>query len=103
MPWPEGDAIIASIGRLIAAQEARLAAAAMAKAAETERPGRRRQRKCRPWSPSTTFSQCYPRTCKRGCKRELRRDLPQEPLQNALINSPQNEVAMSRRRQRCAQ
>jgi hypothetical protein len=36
MPWPEGDAIIASIGRLIAAQEARLAGAAMAKAAETE-------------------------------------------------------------------
>jgi hypothetical protein len=36
MPWPEGDAIIASIGRLIAAQEARLAGVAMAKAAETE-------------------------------------------------------------------
>jgi hypothetical protein len=35
MPWPEGDAIIASIGRLIAAQEVRLAGVAMAKAAET--------------------------------------------------------------------
>jgi hypothetical protein len=35
MPWPEGDAIIASIGRLIAAQEARFAGVAMAKAAET--------------------------------------------------------------------
>jgi hypothetical protein len=36
MPWPEGDAIIASIGRLIAAQEARFAGVAIAKAAETE-------------------------------------------------------------------
>ena len=36
MPWPEGDIIIASIGRLIAAQEARFAGVAMAKAAETE-------------------------------------------------------------------
>jgi hypothetical protein len=36
MPWPEGDAILASIGRLIAAQEARFAAVAVAKAAETE-------------------------------------------------------------------
>jgi hypothetical protein len=35
MPWPEGDAILASIGRLIAAQEARFAAVAVAKAAET--------------------------------------------------------------------
>ena len=35
MPWPEGDAIIASVGRLIAAQEARFAGVAMAKAAET--------------------------------------------------------------------
>jgi hypothetical protein len=35
MPWPEGDAIIASIGRLIAAQEVRFAGVAMAKAAET--------------------------------------------------------------------
>jgi hypothetical protein len=35
MPWPEGDAIIASVGRLIAAQEARFAAVAVAKAAET--------------------------------------------------------------------
>ena len=35
MPWPEGDTIIASIGRLIAAQEARSAVVAMAKAAET--------------------------------------------------------------------
>ena len=35
MPWPEGDTIIASIGRLIAAQEARLAGVATAKAAET--------------------------------------------------------------------
>jgi hypothetical protein len=36
MPWPEGDAMIASIGRLIAAQEARLTGVTMAKAAETE-------------------------------------------------------------------
>jgi hypothetical protein len=36
MPWPEGDTIIASIGRLIAAQEARFAVVAVAKAAETE-------------------------------------------------------------------
>src|SRR3954470_4365568 len=35
MPWPEGDAMIASIGRLIAAQEARLTGVTMAKAAET--------------------------------------------------------------------
>jgi hypothetical protein len=35
MPWQEGDAIIASIGRLIAAQEARFAGVAVAKAAET--------------------------------------------------------------------
>ena len=36
MPWPDGDAIIASIDRLIAAQEARFAAVATAKAQETE-------------------------------------------------------------------
>jgi hypothetical protein len=36
MPWPEGDIIIASIDRLIAAQEARFASVATAKAAETE-------------------------------------------------------------------
>ena len=35
MPWPEGDTIIANIGRLIAAQEARFAGVAMDKAAET--------------------------------------------------------------------
>jgi hypothetical protein len=35
MPWPEGDTIIASIGRLIAAQAARVAGVATAKAAET--------------------------------------------------------------------
>jgi hypothetical protein len=35
IPWLDGDTIIASIGRLIAAQEARFAAVAMAKAAET--------------------------------------------------------------------
>jgi len=35
MPWPEGDIIIASIDRLIAAQEARFAGVAMAMAAET--------------------------------------------------------------------
>jgi hypothetical protein len=36
MPWPEGDTIIAGIGRLIAAQAARLAGVATAKAAESE-------------------------------------------------------------------
>ena len=102
MPWPEGDTIIASIGRLIAAQEARFAGVATAKAAETAAARAAQAAQVRARSPSTTFSQCYPRTCKRGCKPELRRDLLQAPLQHALVNSTKNEVAMSRRRERCA-